>query len=401
MAAGPRVLMVTGEYPPGLGGVGDYTALLCRHLVHAGATVSVLTGRFPTAPTTPETAEEPRLFRLIERWGYGSCGKIVSLAKGQECQVVHLQYQAAAFGMHPFANLLPAYLRVRLNGVKVVTTFHDLRVPYLFPKAGPLRPRALRAMDSIGDASVVTNEPDLQELGGPNAGPGGKTGKRWLIPIGSNVDNAPPPDFDRRLWRRHVGADDETLVVSYFGFMNDTKGVEFLVQALGLLLGRGIRLKLVVVGGETGDTDPTNRNYSQRVLQLIQSRHLEDRVYWTGFLSAEQVSAALLSSDICALPFRDGSSVRRGSLLAAILHGLPVVTTFPERPEPLLASGENLAMVERDSPRALADAIEGLWRDPAARAGLSAGARKLAKRFTWPEIAARHMEMYEALLAGM
>ena len=399
MAAGPRVLMVTGEYPPYLGGVGDYTALLCRHLTEAGAAVSVLTSRLSEAPTVPESAGGPGLFRLIQKWGYGSCGEIASLAKRQGCQVVHLQYQAAAFGMHPFANLLPAYLRVRLSGVKVVTTFHDLRVPYLFPKAGPLRARALKAMDSRSHASVLTNEPDLQELGGPGVGPGGKTGKRWLIPIGSNVDNAPPTDFDRQLWRRQMGADEETMMVSYFGFMNDTKGVEFLVQALGLLLGRGIHLKLVVVGGEAGDTDPTNRDYSKRLLQMIQSRHLEDRVYWTGFVSAEQVSASLLSSDICALPFRDGASVRRGSLLAAIHHGLPVVTTFPEKPEPLLVNGENLAMVERDSPRALADALEELWRDPAARAGLSAGARKLAERFAWPEIAARHLEMYESLLS--
>src|SRR5450759_1974929 len=276
MAAGPRVLMVTGEYPPYPGGVGDYTALLCRHLTEAGAAVSVLTSRLSEPPTVPESVGGPGLFRLIQKWGYGSCGEIASLAKRQGCQVVHLQYQAAAFGMHPFANLLPAYLRVRLSGTKVVTTFHDLRVPYLFPKAGPLRARALRAMDSRSHASVLTNEPDLQELGGPGVGPGGKTGKRWLIPIGSNVDNAPPTDFDRQLWRRQMGADEETMMVSYFGFMNDTKGVEFLVQALGLLLGRGIHLKLVVVGGEAGDTDPTNRDYSKRLLQMIQSRHLED-----------------------------------------------------------------------------------------------------------------------------
>ncbi len=398
MAATPRVLMVSGEYPPAMGGVGDYTALLCRQLVKSGAGVSVVTGRLPVSPPESASAAEPQLFRAISRWGYRSMGAISSLAARQACDVVHLQYQAAAYGMHPCANLLPAYLRASRRGIKVVTTFHDLRVPYLFPKAGPLRFGALRAMDSFSHASVLTNEPDLAQLGGTAAGPKDRYQKRWLIPIGSNVDNAPPPGFDRRLWRRQLGANDDTLLVSYFGFMNDTKGVEFLIQALGLLLGRGLRLKLLVVGGEAGDTDPTNRSYSQRVHHLIQSRHLEDRVYWTGFVSNQQLSAALLSSDICALPFRDGASVRRGSLLAAILHQLPVVTTFPEKPEPLLVDGENVAMVERDSPSALADVIEALWRDPAARERLSAGATALAGRFKWPEIAARHMEMYEALI---
>ncbi|HEX2924246.1 MAG TPA: glycosyltransferase family 4 protein, partial [Chloroflexota bacterium] len=265
MAATPRVLMVTGEYPPALGGVGDYTALLCRQLVSAGAAVSVLTGTQTGSPSTPTSTAEPQLFRVIPRWGFTSLESVSCLAAKLECNVVHLQYQAAAYGMHPGANLLPAYLRIRLRGIRVVTTFHDLRVPYLFPKAGPLRPRALRTMDRFSHASVLTNEPDLADLGGSETeDTKGNYKKRWLIPIGSNVDNAPPPDFDRQVWRRQMDVDDNTLLVSYFGFMNDTKGVEFLVQALGLLLGRGVPLKLLVVGGETGDTDPTNRSYSQR-----------------------------------------------------------------------------------------------------------------------------------------
>lgn len=394
---GPSVLMVTGEFPPGQGGVGDYTAILSNHLACSGARVAVLTrgdrGRLGAEADSDEVA----VYRSVQGWGFASWPTIASTARATGSQIIHIQYQAAAYSMHPASNLLPGYLRLRLPGIKVVTTFHDLRVPYLFPKAGRLRPAAVRALDRLSHASVLTNQADLASLGGPT-GRGSLRVKRWLIPIGSNIACAPPADFDRQRWRRQIGADDDTLVVSYFGFMNDTKGVEYLIQALGLLAGRGCRLRLLIVGGEAGETDSTNRSYSQQIVRLIKSRRLEDRVYWTGFVSGEQVSAAILSSDVCALPFRDGASARRGSLLAALTHRLPIVTTRPVTPEPLLVDGSNVIMVERDSPTALADAIEFLWLHPDLRNRLSEGAGLLSRQFEWTGIAARHMEMYETVL---
>lgn len=393
-----HVMMLTGEYPPARGGVGDYTALLSSHLRRQGAQVTVVTEGNQGLPDRDGGSDGPSVLRVMRDWGFASWLRLASTVDRCCPRILQIQYQAAAYAMHPAVNLLPLYLRLRAPKVKLVTTFHDLRVPYLFPKAGPLRPASLRALDALSHATVVTNGADLEELGGlGERGPEG-VAKRWLIPIGSNLDCAPPADFDRARWRRQIGADDDTLTVSYFGFMNDSKGVEFLVQALGLLAGRGLRWRLLIVGGEAGESDPTNRSYSQRIVRLIKSRRLEDRLYWTGFVAGEQVSAALLSSDLCALPFRDGVSLRRGSLLAALVHGLPIVTTFPQHPDPSLVDGENVTMVERDSPSALADAIERLWLDPAARERLASGARALGRHFQWRDIAARHLRMYETLL---
>ncbi|MBK9234160.1 MAG: hypothetical protein IPO15_25800 [Anaerolineae bacterium] len=64
--------------------------------------------------------------------------------------VVLIQYQTAAFGLHPAVNLLPGWLRLRLGRrrPRLITTFHDLKFPYLFPKAGPLRLAAVRCWRS-------------------------------------------------------------------------------------------------------------------------------------------------------------------------------------------------------------------------------------------------------------
>lgn len=381
-----------------MGGVGDYTALLAKQLVGLGAEVLVLTNG-PHVGDHGTSPAGPRVLSLDGSWDLSSWYQVASAALRHNCRIVHIQYQAAAYGMYPAANLLPGYLRLRHRRMRIVTTFHDLRVPYLFPKAGPLRRGAVRALDLLSHASVATNQPDLDDLGGAGGSKGHRP-KRWLIPLSSNVQCAPPPDFDRTAWRKRWGAAETTLLLSYFGFMNQSKGVDVLVEAVDLLLKRGLDTRLLVVGGEIGEVDPTNRAYSEKVAQLIAAHGLGDRLQWTGFLPQADVSAALLSSDLCVLPFRDGASLRRGSLLAAIVHGLPVVSTFPERHEPLLSNGENVVMVERDNPSALAEAMERLWRDQAARHRLAVGAKGLSTHFRWPDIAKRHLEMYDSLLFG-
>lgn len=392
--------MVTGEYPPALGGVGDYTEILCHHLSALGAEVTVLTrAGVDDRAASPEVDRVPVL-RTIRNWGPASWGQTVSAATQCHAQVVHVQYQAAAYDMNPAVNTLPAFLRARLPRVKIVTTFHDLRVPYLFPKAGLLRGGAIRAMDRLSHATVVTNQADLYRLQGVGNRGRQRFLRRWLIPLGSNIENSPPPDFDRAEWRRRIHADDATLVLAYFGFLNDSKGVDLLVEALATLIERGIGVKLLMIGGETGQTDPTNQAYAERIRHDIASRGLDGHVHWTRFASPHEVSAYLLSSDLCVLPFSDGVSLRRGSLLAALVHGLPVITTAPHLPEPLLRNGENVAMVNRDDPLAIADTAEYLWRDEARRQRLSTGARALAAGFLWPDIAAKHLDLYTAILSS-
>jgi glycosyltransferase involved in cell wall biosynthesis len=386
--------MVTGEYPPQLGGVGDYTALLSSHLLDNGAEITVF-----TSGSCAQTSDSVPVVRWDRPWGFSCWPRILSVARDHRAQIVHIQYQAAAYGMHPFANILPGYLRLRLRDVKTVTTFHDLRVPYLFPKAGPLRGAAIRILDMLSHSTVFTNDSDLKKMDGARPTTTGRIPRRWFIPLASNLECAPPMGFDRAEQRQQWGAGEDTLVLSYFGFMNSSKGVEFLLLALEQLVARGLDSRLVVIGGETGDVDPTNREYAQKIRQLIASLHLEERIYYTGFLPPSEVSAALLSSDICVLPFRDGASLRRGSLMAAIVHGLPVVSTFPQQPDALFVNGENIAMVKRDSPHDIADAVELLWRNPSAKARLSRGAKQLACHFQWPDIARRHMEMYDTLLS--
>jgi glycosyltransferase involved in cell wall biosynthesis len=185
-----------------------------------------------------------------------------------------------------------------------------------------------------------------------------------------------------------MGYGSEELVVGYFGFMNRSKGIETLIHSIARLVRRDHPAHLLIIGGRTGTSDATNAAYADEIDALIRDTNLEARVRRTGFVTPEAVTAALLGIDLCALPYRDGASLWRGTLHAALAHGCAVVTTAPNPPIPELQDGETAALVPPEDPEALAQAIVALRADPARRAALQRGAAALAQQFTWPHIAA-------------
>src|SRR4051812_21246256 len=75
----------------------------------------------------------------VAGWGWGCWPQLARLLGEPRPSVAIIQYQTGAYGLHPALTGLPGWLRRRLPGLPVVTTMHDLREPYLFPKAGRLR----------------------------------------------------------------------------------------------------------------------------------------------------------------------------------------------------------------------------------------------------------------------
>jgi len=337
----------------------------------------------------PDGTRRMRAHRVVPGWGWGCWRQALPLAKELSLDVLNIQYQAAAYGMHPAVNVIPR----PQSRPPVVTTFHDLKVPYLFPKAGPLRWWVVRMLASRSDGVIVTNREDYLRLEDEIA-----SHKLHRIPIGSNIDPVAPADYDRDAERARWGINPGDLLLGYFGFLNESKGGEELVQTLNLLLKEGVPAHLLKIGGRAGTSDPTNVAYAERIERLITELGLAERVHRTGYLSPTQVTTALLATDICVLPYRDGVSFRRGSLLACLAHGRAIVTTRPSVPLTWIRDGENMLLVQARESSALAQAVIRLAEDSDLRDRLEAGARKLAAEFTWDRIARRTAAVFGSLV---
>ena len=389
-----RILLISGEYPPMQGGVGDYTHELGKAFVTLGADVDVLTSSSATGAQGVPGAAEPAVYPLVSRWSWNSLALILRQIGELRPDVVHIQYQTGAFAMHPAINVLPWWGKRRLGAQapRLLVTYHDVNIPYLFPKAGPVRDWVTQLIGRHCDATIVTNEEDRQWT----------AAYRWarppeLIPIGSNIHPSLPADYDRQQQRARWGFTPADTVLCYFGFLNESKGGETLIRVLDRLVRGGHNCRLLMIGGKLGASDPTNAAYAQSVDGLIDSLGLAGRIRWTGFTTSEEVSANLMAADICLLPYRDGASFRRGSFMAALAHGRPIVSTIPRVTVSEMVDGDNIALAPADDVAQLAARVEALSADPALRERLGRGARTLSERFAWDVIARRTMEIYHDL----
>ena len=153
-----HVAFVTGEYPPMEGGVGAYTRALAQALAAQGVRVSVITSLLG-APDDGMPDDGVAVHPVVDGWGWSMIGRVRARAGELDVDWLHVQYQTAAFNMHPAINVAPIWWR--RAGVHVAWTYHDLRVPYLFPKAGErLRHRVTTLPARTADLTVVTNEGD-------------------------------------------------------------------------------------------------------------------------------------------------------------------------------------------------------------------------------------------------
>lgn len=374
------------------GGVGDYTQELGHAMASLGHRVSIITS---SAAGKQEARRDCWIMPAVDEWGWSSWHKVLSAISLLAPDVVNIQYQAAAYSMKLPIHVLPLLIRRTDPQIRVVVTYHDLLVPYLFRGAGPLRRWAVDQLARSGHGAILTNEEDARRLGSrlPQV-------TQRTIPIGSNIAPVRPANYDREEWRRRWGISPHQLTLVYFGFLNQSKGGEDLVEALGQLRERGHDVVLLMVGGKVGASDSTNYAYLSQVEAQIEARELTDRVVWTDFLPQAEVSATLWAADICVLPYRDGVSTRRGTLMAALAHGLPIVTTCPRAPSAHFVDGENLMLVPPASPSDLAHAVQVLAGDDPLRQRVAAGACSLSQRFEWPAIAQETVQFYTALGAG-
>ncbi|MBN1976943.1 MAG: glycosyltransferase family 4 protein [Anaerolineae bacterium] len=391
-----RIGLVSGEYPPDQGGVGDFTREIGKALAALGHDVHVITGksqivRLSAHDEVANLKSQIAVHREVSNWDWGCWKQIRQIAQRERLDVLNVQFQTAAYGMHPAINLVPK----RRSRPPVAATFHDLKEPYLFPKAGALRWWVIKTLAQRAEGVIVTNIEDEIKISGLQS----PISNLVRIPIGSNITPRLPGAYDRALWRKRWKLGPDDLLLGYFGFLNERKGGEDLIETLAALAARGLPAHLLFIGGRVGSSDPANLVYAKQVERLVAERGLEHRVHYTDFVPAEEVSASLEAVDACVLPYRDGVSLRHGSLHACLAHGKPIVTTRPAVETPEVRDGENVLLAPAEDIAALADGVARLAADAELRTRLEKGALTLAAEFTWDHIASRTAEFLAELIA--
>jgi glycosyltransferase involved in cell wall biosynthesis len=379
-----KVLLVVPTYPPNdvPCGIGDFASELAPRLAERGVSIAVA-----ASTRYRGSAVEPiRVFRVTEQWNRRGVRALVDLACRERFDIVNLQYTPELYGRGPWIKLLPVWLALA-RGPRVVVTPHTLHGGYASAKW--LAPAMLGAARRIiapnrEVASLIERRLSLVRS------------RVREIPIGSNIPvGTEPRERVRARVRGELGLSPDALVITHFGFAYRGKGIETLLEAARSLNDRGTRFTLVMIGGAW----PGAEDYYAALQEETKAAGLGAIVRWRGHVSPATVDELLTASDVYVVAYDDGISARRGTLIAGLTHGLPIVSTEPVIPDSRFRDGAHALLVPRRDARSLADALARLAASPDLRARLGAGAEKLAPEFSWDAIAEATRAVYREVCA--
>jgi len=158
-----------------------------------------------------------------------------------------------------------------------------------------------------------------------------------------------------------------------------------LLEALGTLRGRGIRIPLVLTGARV------NRGADIPNLAILHG--VADQVYDLGYVSGDQLSRLVSDSSGLILPslFEAASF----PIWEAFRVGVPVacsaVTSLPRQ------AGGNAILFDPQSPGDIARALELLWCDSKLCRRLVLGAKSHVAEFSWTQTARHFVALYREL----
>jgi polysaccharide biosynthesis protein PslF len=364
--------MISGDFPPAVTGVGDYTRLLADALAQVGVAVEVFTGAAGGVAACPSD------------WGFGALGRILRAVDrlGPGC-LVHIQYPALAYGRRPLINLLPGLLKLIRPECRVVLTTHEFRT---------VRRRwRLRVVPMLVAADAVIL-PD--ELDGPLIARWSRSahGRIVGIPLGPHIVPAAGKGFDRVGWRAELGLPGTEPIVVFFGGVYKHKGVGELIAAVQNLRSRGMPARLLLLGAP--DPDPA---FAEHIRGLLVRSSDGPWARWLPNVAPEVVSSALQVADVAALPFHSGAMANRASLLTVLAHGVPTVTTRTAATPASFGPGTGMSMVPPQDPTALEARLDELLRSPETRQRLGQAGLVYAQQFSWPVIANRTLDLYRTV----
>jgi glycosyltransferase involved in cell wall biosynthesis len=175
------------------------------------------------------------------------------------------------------------------------------------------------------------------------------------------------------------------------GRLVDKKGFDVLVDAISVLVERGVDVS-AVIAGESGDRESAIR-------QQITAAGLDDRINLLGTMSQAELFAEYRRSSVFALACRITDDGDRDGipnvLMEAMAAGLPVVSTAVSGIPELIHDDVNGLLVPPEDASALADAIWRLAKDPVLAQRLAtAGASTIAEHFDGEALARQMAQLF-------
>ena len=389
------------------GGQNVYVGQLARHLAAIGYEVDVITRR--DSPRLPEVAEWVRGVRIV----HVAAGPPQFVRK--EDLLPHMEeftagvLRLARRQRHGYAlahanfwmsGLVAADVKQTI-GLPFVVTFHALgRVRRAFQRAADEFPDARFAIEDriVAEADQIIAECPQEEedlIRYYNADPTRIT----VVPGGFDPTEFWP--ISKALARVSLGLNPDEPVILQLGRLVPRKGVDTVVRAFARLRrDHGMNARLLVVGGDSNDPDPSLTPEIRRLRSIAEDEGVADEVVFVGRRGREVLKYYYSAADVfVTTPWYEPFGI---TPLEAMACGTPVVGANVGGIKFTVRDGETGYLVAPDDPAAIAERIAHLYRHPRL---MNVFRRQAIKRandlFTWEHVANGVATVYEdVLIAG-
>ncbi|MEM7125474.1 MAG: glycosyltransferase family 4 protein [Chloroflexota bacterium] len=177
--------------------------------------------------------------------------------------------------------------------------------------------------------------------------------KHLTVPV---VETVPMVSIEpKHFYRREDTCQGKVINCLYVGILIPRKGIDYLLEALSLLVSKGYKINLQLVG--SGDHD-----YQEQLHKLIQDRSIGEYVNFVGQIAdLPTLLSYYRQADIFVLPSQGEGFPR--VIYEAMSQGLPVITTSIGTIAHMLIHQEQALLVDPRSSLALCDGIERLIKE--------------------------------------
>ncbi len=314
-----KVLVICGSFPPIRCGVGDYANVLYNNMAEK-VDVTVLTSKDAKVMNSSNL----KVINSIDKWkGLSLIKAILKEIKKGKYDLVHFQFPTSEYVESSIMLFIILPLILRLKGIKVVYTIHEYSNNRWISKV--LRKPAIYCSNSI----IVVEDAFKGDIIKRNKLINKK--KINIIHIGANVPKSTKSNEEIVSLRNKILSDKHTgieRIVGYFGFINVAKRMDVILQAFAELKNENkLRTLLLIIGEFNSEKCP--QELFDELKNIVIQNGLEDYIYVTGYVEDREVGDYFMASDVALLLFKNGVSVRNGSMLAAKQEGKKIITTRP------------------------------------------------------------------------
>jgi D-inositol-3-phosphate glycosyltransferase len=282
--------------------------------------------------------------KLAKLLGYYA--KLIGYAARSKPKVLHILWNNK-FELFDRTILMMYY---KALGKQIALTAHNVNQAKRDAKDTWVNRASLKIQYQLCDHIVVHTEKMKAELCEDF-----EVAEKAITVIRHPVNNAfPDTELTPAEAKRRLGLRDDEKVILFFGRIRPYKGIEYLLDALRLLLADEQGNYRLIIAGEP---KKGSENYQREIEQSVQkSFHQGQVILRMQFVPDEETELYLKGADVLVLPYKD--IFQSGVLFLAYSFGLPVVATDVGSFREEIVEGSTGFLCKPGDPADLAKAIE-------------------------------------------